>query len=210
MARTARKERELERIRHDIVRAAAEVAMAEGPEGLTLKAIAASSGYTVKTLYSYFDGKDAILKAMGDQVLGLMLPVLRVPLPHGLTLRQKIEFLVGQILVVMDGSREMLLALVTNTWAYAQLGAAGPPADIGHRRLHEWFSANTSPEELHGQDPRELSLFVIGVFQAVVNTAAARNPNESLIALQPRILQLIFHGLALPDAGERGISPSPS
>jgi AcrR family transcriptional regulator len=67
MAARARQERDREVMREKILDAARELFVTLGYEAVTMRAIGEKmGGYSATTLYLYFDGKDAILRALCD------------------------------------------------------------------------------------------------------------------------------------------------
>jgi AcrR family transcriptional regulator len=63
-------------VRAAVVRAARTLLVEVGHEKLSLRAIAKQAGYSPASLYEYFDGKDAILRAVQDEVEARLLDAL--------------------------------------------------------------------------------------------------------------------------------------
>lgn len=60
--------RRQERSRSGILAAARALVLEKGPDDLSLREIAAHAGYSPSSLYEYFDGRDAILSALAQEI----------------------------------------------------------------------------------------------------------------------------------------------
>lgn len=60
--------RKQERSRAGILTAARALVLEKGPDALSLREIAARAGYSPASLYEYFDGRDAILAALAQEI----------------------------------------------------------------------------------------------------------------------------------------------
>lgn len=195
MARTARKEKEVDHTRHEILRAAARAAAANGFDALTVRDIAKEAGCTVGTLYNYFDGKLAIQKGLIQQLSGLILVTLRAPIPEGLTFRQKLELLVHRQLTLAEEWRDGIMAVLVVMW-----GSPTLPLDISlasdvRDGFVKWVRNNAGPNDLAGKDRLEVALYYFGVLQAVVLAATRHKSQAPFVSLAPRVMELLFHGL---------------
>lgn len=71
--------------RHALSRAAAEIALAEGPEGLTIASIATRAGVSTRTFHNYFASReDALLEFISDRIRDLVEQLDEVPGELGL------------------------------------------------------------------------------------------------------------------------------
>jgi AcrR family transcriptional regulator len=195
MARTARKEKEVDHIRSEILRAAARAAARTGLDALTIKDIAKETGYTVGTLYTYFDGKEAIVQGLVQQLIEIAEDTLRLPMPKGLTFRQKVELLAQRQLTLAEEWRDGIYALLAVVW-----GGSALPAGINVRiDLHEsvvkWVKANATPRDLGKKDPLEVAFFHLAVTGAVMTAALKQKSKAPFVSLLPRVMELMFHGL---------------
>lgn len=197
MARTFRKEREIDNTKQEILRAAARAAAAHGFETITLRDIAKETGYTVGTLYSYFDGKDAILEGLVTEIVAVGLQTLKEPMPAGLTLAQKMELLVQRQLKFAEEWRDAVFVLL------AVMFQGGPAfrsfrfnADAHFCEGYaKWLKANATSAELDNQDPTEIALVYFGVLQAVITATLLRKSKQPLVSLAPRIMQYLSGGI---------------
>lgn len=112
MARSIRRAREVERTRKDIVDAAARVFAAAGYSEATMQAIAREAGFTAASLYTYFKSKDEIVEALVDDLKATILGTFEEPLPEGLSLRQRLELLLGRQLQLLAERREALRMMI--------------------------------------------------------------------------------------------------
>ena len=112
MGRPARKAQAVERVREDILDAAAAVFAAKGYAGASVGAIAEEAGYTAPTLYVYFRGKRAIYDALRAVVQDELRVVLESPVPEGLTLEQRLEIPLHAQLAWAKRRRLAILALL--------------------------------------------------------------------------------------------------
>lgn len=196
MARTARKEKEVDHARIEILRAAARAANRAGFDALTIRDIAKEADYTVGTLYNYFKGKDAILTGLLDHLSGLLLLTLQAEIPAGLTFRQKVELLVQRQLAFAEEWRDGVMTILLVLW-----GSPTAPMDVANAsRMRDgfakWLRANASSADLGGKDRLEVAMFYLGVLQAVLAAAVQKGTTAPLTSLLPRIMDLLFHGLA--------------
>lgn len=197
MARTTRKEREIDNTRREILRAAARAAATHGFESITLRDIARETGYTVGTLYTYFDGKEAILEGLIGETGDIVLQTLEEPMPSGLSFAQKLELLVQRQLRVAEEWREAVFVLMA---VMLQGGIVTRSMKLGtdtnfHTTLAKWIKANAPASDLEEQEPIEVSLVYLGVLQAVITGAMLRKSKQPLINLVPKVMHYLSHGI---------------
>ncbi|MGC4067314.1 MAG: helix-turn-helix domain-containing protein [Polyangiaceae bacterium] len=197
MARTPRKETQLDHIRQDILRAAARAASQVGLGSVTMRDIAREAGYTVGTLYSYFENKAAIETGMIAQLSELILSSLKVPVPTGLNFQQKVELLAHRQLSIADEWRDGLFAIMMVVPGLASTIAQDSTAGVV-TAFSEWLDANATPEDVGSRESLEVALFYFGVLEVVLTSAMARKFEGPLCDLLPRIMSLFFHGLSGP------------
>lgn len=73
--RKSRKERERERHRNEIVKAAEDLFISQGYEETTMKEIAQNAEFAKGTLYNYFDSKEDLYLAIGTKAYDLMIDI---------------------------------------------------------------------------------------------------------------------------------------
>jgi len=85
-------------LRQRILRAAAELFLAEGFGSTSIEAVAARAGVSKRTLYHRFDDKAVLFEAVVHDVIGQLRPPADVPLIVGATLHDILRRLAGMIL----------------------------------------------------------------------------------------------------------------
>ncbi len=196
MARTARKERELDHTRHEILRAAARAAAKSGFDTLTIRDIAKETGYTVGTLYKYFDGKQAILDGLHQQLTELVLATMQSPMPQGLTFRQKIELLLQRQLELATDWRDAIVTLMAVIWGTKMIPVGiQASSDVIYEGMVKWVRAHASAGDLEDRTPVEVALFYFAVIQSVIVVALQEKRKQSMDTLLPRTMRLLFEGL---------------
>jgi AcrR family transcriptional regulator len=194
MARTPRKETQLDHVRQEILRAAARAAAQTGLGAVTMRDIAKEAGYTVGTLYTYFDNKEAIESGLMKQLSDLIFGVLEVPVPAGLSFRQKLELVVLRQLTIAEDWREGIFAVMTALPGLAASFKQNTTSDVIHG-FAKWLKTNAKSSELGGREPLEVSLFYFSVLEVVVTAAMQRKFSGAFVELLPRVTDLLFNGI---------------
>ena len=112
MGRPTRRERAAEHTREDILAAAARVFARKGYAAAGVQEIAAEAGFAAASLYSYFKGKRAIWDALEAKVTAEFDALFDKPLPAGLSLEQRLEFVLRDQLGWAEGRRDELVTLM--------------------------------------------------------------------------------------------------
>lgn len=197
MAKTPRKETQLDHIRQDILRAAARAASQVGLGSVTMRDIAREAGYTVGTLYSYFENKASIETGMIAQLSEMILGSFKVPVPQGLNFPQKVELLAHRQLSAAEEWRDGLFAVMLVVPGLASTIAKDSTSSIVPA-FETWLRANATPEDIGSRESLEVALFYFGVLEVVLTSAIARKYDGALCDLLPRVMSLFFHGLSVP------------
>ncbi|MGW3190904.1 TetR/AcrR family transcriptional regulator [Streptomyces ardesiacus] len=167
-----------------IVRAAIEIADAEGIDGLSMQQVAGRLGFTTMSLYRYVPGKDQLVDAMMDAASG---PPPQLPAAEGW--RNRIERWVQALWVRYQQHPWML-----------QVQASGPP--LGPNQL-AWLESSLSALDGTGLTAEEMlfvSLFLNGAATGLArhSTAAAQTaahtgvPAERVGADYAQILERVL------------------
>lgn len=106
-----RRAREIERTRQDILEAAAREFARSGFHAATMQAIARAAGFTAASLYTYFESKDAIYRALVEDLRARLLAIFELPEPAGLSLAQRLELLLQRQLGLVVERMDALRAL---------------------------------------------------------------------------------------------------
>lgn len=108
-------ERNRARTRGDLVMAAIELLL-QGAEP-TMRAVAVEAGVGERTVYRYFESRDALLAA----VAGELAPRIGVPLCDNV---DGLERYVTELFAVFEANRELTIATVTSPWAQPSLAGS--------------------------------------------------------------------------------------
>lgn len=162
----ARREREIERTRDDILRAAARAFAREGMRA-TMQSIAKEAGFTAASLYSYFSSKDEIAEALAASLRLEFLASFAAPEPRGLSFEQRLEFLITRLLALADARREEFTVFLA-------LAAEGKPQGSGKRRslpLETGFELFLERMEgwlgdEFGDDRKDVACLIVGTLYA--------------------------------------------
>lgn len=194
MTISPRRAREIARTRQDILEAAARAFAQNDFKAVTMQEIAKEAGYTAASLYSYFSSKEEIIQGLRDLVLSELEAVFDVPVPPGMSLREKLELLLLHQLEVSKRRFEIV--------AMFHIGGAIPPSDrireIHERRINlyaEFLRAHASTEELGGFSPEDLGLMLSGIGGAFFSQYVLDPKEGWLDEKLPLILDLLVGGL---------------
>ena len=161
--KSARRAREIEHTRRDIIAAAEQVFAEAGFHEATMQAIAREVGFTAASLYTYFASKDEIFQAIVEDLAGALRATFDAHFPAGLTLEQRLELLVERQLEVVVARRQALRILFD----------LGPQRrcepDEGRlpflRRMAEFLERSGASERLRCP-PDEAAQVLFGILQA--------------------------------------------
>lgn len=213
MKRPTRRDREAARTREDILDAAARAFARTGYAGTTMESLAKEAGYTVPTLYRYFDSKVEIVRSLVTRTVQELLSTFDEPAAAGLTFRQRLELLLDRqfefaerrreafaVLLTLTPADELLtgLAKVTGVPAKA-LNAEGLPIWAGLKfyegRLAEWFRTVASKSELGGHDPAELANVLAGIEEGLFRRRFDGDLAEPLTSRVAFVVSMFLYGV---------------
>jgi AcrR family transcriptional regulator len=162
--KSARRAREIEHTRRDIVEAAARVFAEAGFHQATMQAIAREVGFTAASLYTYFKSKDEIFTALVDDLAGALRATFDAPVPAGLTFEQQLELLLQRQFEVAVARRQALRILFDLGPSRRGRGAEQGPVQY-LKRLTGFLTAAGAPERLRCT-PDEAARVLFGITQA--------------------------------------------
>lgn len=199
--RDERRAREIERTRQDILNAAARVFARGGFHAATMAAIAREAGFTAASLYTYFESKDAIYRALREDLQRRVLATYEAPAPSGLTFAQRLELLLqGQ------------LALVAERLDALRVFLDAPPPRAEERDVRAAFLersarflAEAGRRELR-LPPREAAQVLFGLVHARVLAWLLGEEEPDPPHLAARVVDLFLHGAARP--GQPRVAPA--
>lgn len=155
-----------ERMRYEIVQAAAGAFARRGFRATTMNEIAAAAGYTAASLYTYFKSKDEIFVALFQELVAEMLSTFDEPVPSGLDFGQRVELLLLRQYELAERRRDAFFLLISNMSEMPK--GCGAPAD-GHQQFHrrftEWMRENATAKDLGETSVDDAARVLMGVSQ---------------------------------------------
>jgi AcrR family transcriptional regulator len=199
MARPARRQREIEHTRKDILHAAARAFSRLGTERATVRDIANEAGYTAASLYAYFRGKQQIIDALFASIVDEIREVFDTEPPAGLSFSQRLEFLFRCLAELSDRWGEARrLVFESNRCSEAARKRPGTMLreDAFIKRLTRWIEKNaTSPEDLGGKDSEEVACMTAGLIRGAGLIAERDHFRTSARHRFDLALQICLHGI---------------
>jgi AcrR family transcriptional regulator len=199
--------------REDILRAAARAFARRGLEATTMQEIAAEAGYTVPSLYAYFDGKqkivDALVAFLAQGVLG---PLGDTP-PAGLTFAQRLELVLRRQLEFAEHLGEgvtVFFALKPDSPA-ARTVPAGKTrtagTDLFIRNLTKWLKDNAEAQDIGGRRPEDVAYLLKAIMHATFLQWVHAGVKGGLADRAVLIVDLLLHGVAARPPAEAAVKP---
>lgn len=202
MPRAKRRDREIQRTREDILSAAARVFAKVGYTGATMQEIAREAGYTAPSLYTYFEGKDSLMKQLFEGYIAELLDLFERPTPRGLNFVQSLELLVHSALELCERRRDVMVAFgniqsISSGAIELEAGTIeGRRASaLVIERFAQWLKATAKKGDLTGIDPLEAAHFMYGIIYAFVQRWDQEGRAEKLTDLAPKVLDLFLYGI---------------
>jgi AcrR family transcriptional regulator len=195
----ARRARARERVREDILLAAAGVFARRGYAAATLAELAEAAGFAAPSLYRYFGSKEEIFRSLVEFLAAEVSATFELPLEAGLPLRDRLERLLAE-----QGRLARARGPVWELLTSAHLGDA--PVKIGGRplrdphaglefyqeRLHAWLRRHAAPGEL--RCPLRLAARAIAGVAFAFRTAPG-GPGADPSAHARTVADLALHGV---------------
>jgi AcrR family transcriptional regulator len=195
----ARRTRARERVREDILLAAAGVFARRGYAGATLAELAEAAGYAAPSLYRYFSSKEEIFRRLVEFLAAEVSATFEVPVDRTVPLAARLERLLEAQERLARGRRPIwdLLASAHVGDAPVSLGGRSirdPRAGLAfyQRRLHAWLRRHASPRELRCP-ARVAARAIAGI--AFAFHAAPSGPAPDPSAHARAITDLALHGV---------------
>ncbi|MCB9656669.1 MAG: TetR/AcrR family transcriptional regulator [Sandaracinaceae bacterium] len=210
VAKRNRRERAAAHAREDILDAAASVFAKKGYAAAGVQEIAAEAGFGAASLYSYFKGKRAIWDALLDVVTHGILELFERPLPAGLSLEQRLEFILLEQLSWIDQHRTQIVAVMTPPPAEVGDDEKDPPPDF--TALSTGYFASACAEypdhpALADMAPEEAGYVLWGLVQGYfARWIAQGDTSQPLSAQAGKIVRVFCHGAIGARAVEAGVA----
>jgi len=202
-SRSGRKERELEHIRRDILDAAARAFARSGFHGTTMEDVAREAGYAVGSLYTYFEGKEALYRTLLKRIADEMEAIVDRPMPSSLDFRQRFETQMIQLFELVERNRDLLLTFLSHR-ARLDVGGSGHPAaelvrDVCMQQI-ERMAARAAEAMKQGalrrMAARDVAYFAVDAGYGAVLRWASGDLKGSLVDHAPVLSSLIFDGIS--------------
>ena len=223
MPRAKRRDREIERTREDILAAAARVFARVGYQGATMQEIAREAGYTAPSLYTYFEGKDALMKLLFESYRAELLALFDQPTPRGLSFVQTLELLVFSALELCERRRDVMIAfgnMSSNSMTKVEAFPGNSEREsisvqvIG--RFARWLSETAKPGDLGVLEPADAAYTLYGLVYVFVQQWDVGGRTHKLTDLTPKAMDLFLYGvrggkaLAAQGKGDRAGQVTPA
>lgn len=198
-----RRQRAIERTRHEILGAAANTFARKGFRGTTITDIATAAGYTPPTLYSYFHSKSELFAALLEQVQGEIASTFEETGLPEMTFEQRLHLLIHRQLEVAERHSDAFTVFFT----VRPVGESEESAfDACVLRLADWIRASSTAEERGGADPELMACAVAGMMQAFVRHTLKGGGKAPLARLSSTVAGLVLHGVR----GHLDAAPAPT
>jgi AcrR family transcriptional regulator len=201
MARPPRREREIERIREDILHAAARAFAEKGFHAATMQDIAREAGYTPASLYTYFESKDRIFAALFEAVARESKATFEEPVPAGLTLRQRLELVVYRQYRIFDRHRDAFTVFFSGLndgrpIACPHEGQRPAGFFVMLRHLTHFLREAGWETEYPGTPVEDAALVLAGIHNSFFISWVAANDDSHLSDRAADVVDYFFHGVS--------------
>lgn len=152
--------------------------------------IAGAAGYTTPTLYAYFRGKQAIIDALADSIEAEFHGLSSQPFPEGLTLEQRLEFVLQRQLSWCDERRDAFAALMNRP---PQIAASRPidGASMSVTHYRNLLAEYAVDGKIGPLAVECAAYFLWGITHALF-TRAANSPTPIALATEARLVVRLF------------------
>ncbi|HEY5611806.1 MAG TPA: TetR/AcrR family transcriptional regulator [Thermoanaerobaculia bacterium] len=193
-----RRQREIARVREEILDAAAQIFARSGFRGTTINDIARSAGYTAPTLYSYFEGKADIFEALIRSVADDCRAAFETPMPAGLSFAQQLEIVLTRQLESAQRKRNATAVFfaVRPIDEHVSKGRSTNYDDYV-ARFARWIRRTAKPSELR-YEPEDLAYALSGMVAAFVRQSLHRPPSWKLADRAKMIVDVFLNGARGP------------
>ncbi len=197
-----RREREIAHARTDILEAAIRAFAGAGLHNTTMQDIAREAGYTAASLYTYFKSKQEIVDAMVTLLTDEFIQVFDVPVPSGLSFRQRFEMVLQRQLDLIDKRHNIFVGFLSDH-TNESMCAGDETGRAFHEnferrigRLAAWLKANAAPEDVGCYSPDILARTLFGMAFGLLHRWGVEEKHESFGKFAPLITDLFFDGVS--------------
>ncbi len=180
-----------------MLHAAAQAFARHGLEATTMREIAGEAGYTVPSLYAYFNGKQEIIEALLQQIGEQLTRTFTDPMPSGLAFPQKLELLLQRQLEFGQEWREAFKVIFAAKVKKDHGGISRQPSVAGPylESLIRWLKESSRPEDLGGYEADELACMLQGILHATFDRWLRTRQPRRLADRASAITCLLLYGL---------------
>lgn len=186
------------RMREEIVIAAAEAFAKKGYRATTMQEIAAASGYTAASLYTYFKSKEEIFRGIIADLKGELISTFAERFPAGLSFAQRLELLLLRQYDVSERRRTAIQLILSTTSEVAPEELS--PASDGHvafcRGFETWLDTNATKADLGGTSNQEASRVLMGISHAFFQDWILGRLDGRLTDAAPRVVGYFLRGIS--------------
>jgi AcrR family transcriptional regulator len=188
----ARRARQADHQRRDIIRGAARCFARAGFESTTMRAIADECGFTASSLYTYFESKDEIFDALVSDVEQRFIAVFSQQIPSGLEFRQRMELLLMRFLDAAQEDRDALVFV--SSMSRGERAAE----DLGFiNAFAGWIDRHSTKKDRRNYSAEDCAFYVWGVMHGFFIQWLSEGGSEKQLGQKvPVIADLIFRGLS--------------
>jgi AcrR family transcriptional regulator len=181
-----------------MLHAAARALARHGLEATTMQEIAREAGYTVPSLYAYFNGKQDIIEALLQRMGGQLTQTFSDPMPAGLTFPQKLELLLQRQLEFGEEWREAFKVIFAAKVEKEPGGGSRPLtfASPYLESLSRWLKEASHPEDLGGHEVEELACILQGILHATFERWLRTGQPRRLTDRASSIADLMLYGVS--------------
>ncbi len=202
-----RREREIAHARLDILEAALRSFARSGLHGTTMQEIAREAGYTAASLYTYFKSKQEIVAAMYTYLTDEYVKVFEMPLPSGLTFRQRFELVLERELELAEKRHATFVTFLTEEVTTDLCSSQGRAFHSNFERridaLAAWLQRNAKADDLGGNDPKIIARLLFGMAFGLFHQPG-HAASVSFVDFAPTLSEFFFHGVSSkPKTGAR-------
>jgi AcrR family transcriptional regulator len=192
-----RQQRTHQRVRRDILLAAAEVFARHGYAAATLADLAEAAGYAPPSLYRYFRSKEEIFSSLIQLLKQELFATFELPVDRDLPLPARLEALLRAQFELMRNRREIFAVLLASRPAADPEESPLPDLRAGvalyEAHLAEWLRRHVARREL--RCPVELAARALTGVSHAFHSCHVGGHHETTVAEQVRqVVDLALHG----------------
>ena len=193
MPPAARRTREIASTRDDILAAAERAFARTGYEATTMQDLAREAGYTVPSLYAYFDGKQELYDAVWSRLDDERAQVFDTIMPSGLRFSQRVEFMLARQLELTERRRGAVEIRMASPQRHGKRRATLFDGMV--QRWARWLRRVAEPGDLGATSLDDAATALVGVMNAFFLRWMARDVATGLAVKAPLITELFLSGI---------------